>query len=102
MKRISQWVDRLSVKKKLVFYGYLTIAPVLILICVALVINNYKKECAEKLENDRTGVNTLSESLSMLQTDVKDFSTYICINNDIRKLLTTNEVETKNANAKLW
>ena len=102
MKRIRQWVDRLSVKKKLVFYGYLTITPVLVLICVVLVINNYKKECAEKLENDRTGVSTLAESLSILQTDIKDFSTYICINNDIRNLLTTHEVESKNANAKLW
>ena len=79
MKRIRQWVDRLSVKKKLVFYGYLTITPVLVLICVAMVINNYKKECAKRLENDLTSVNTLSESFGILQTDIKDFSTYICI-----------------------
>ena len=102
MKRIRQWVDRLSVKKKLVFYGYLTITPVLVLICVAMVINNYKKECAKRLENDLTSVNTLSESFGILQTDIKDFSTYICINNDIHDLLVTDEVEEKNANAKLW
>lgn len=102
MKRIRQWVDRLSVKKKLVFYGYLTITPVLVLICVAMVVNNYKKVCGEKLANDRTGVGTLAESLSILQTDIKDFSTYICINNDIHDLLVTDDVEEKNANAKLW
>lgn len=102
MKRIRQWVDRLSVKKKLVFYGYLTLTPVLILICIILVVNNYNKVCADKLENDKTGVNTLAESLSILQTDIKDFSTYICINNDIHALLTTREAEIKNQNAKLW
>lgn len=40
MKRIRQWVDHLSVKKKLVFYGYLTITPVLIFICLILLFNN--------------------------------------------------------------
>ena len=99
MKRIRQWVDRLSVKKKLVFYGYLTITPVLVLICVAMVINNYKKECAKRLENDLTSVNTLSESFGILQTDIKDFSTYICINNDIHDLLVTDEAEEKNVTA---
>ncbi len=102
MKRIRQWVNRLSVKKKLVFYGYLTITPVLVLICVAMVVNNYKKVCGEKLANDCTSVGTLAESLSILQTDIKDFSTYICINNDIHNLLVTDDVEEKNANAKLW
>ncbi len=102
MKRIRQWVNCLSVKKKLVFYGYLTIAPVLVLICLVLIVNNYHKICAQKLANDETGVDTLAESISILQTDIKDFSTYICINNDILRLLQTDEVEEKNKNARLW
>ena len=102
MKRIRQWVDHLSVKKKLIFYGYLTIAPVLIVICLALLVNNYTKVRNEKLENDTASVDTLAESLGILQTDIKDFSTYICINNDIHTLLTTEDVGEKNKNAKLW
>lgn len=102
MKRIRQWVDHLSVKKKLVFYGYLTITPVLIFICLILLFNNYQKIRTEKLKNDTAGVETLAESLDLLQTDIKDFSTYICINNDIHELLTANHAEEKNQNAKLW
>ena len=102
MKKIRQWVDHLSVKKKLIFYGYLTIAPVLIVICLVLLVNNYTKVRNEKLENDTASVENLAESLGILQTDIKDFSTYICINNDIHTLLTTEDVEEKNKNAKLW
>ena len=102
MKKIRQWVDHLSVKKKLIFYGYLTIAPVLIVICLILLFNNYNKVRTEKLENDTASVDTLAESLGILQTDIKDFSTYICINNDIHTLLTTEEMAEKNKNAKLW
>lgn len=102
MKKIRQWVDHLSVKKKLIFYGYLTITPVLIVICLALLVNNYHKVQDEKLKNDTASVDTLAESLGILQTDIKDFSTYICINNDIHALLTTEDVKEKNKNAKLW
>ena len=102
MQKIRQWVDHLSVKKKLIFYGYLTITPVLIIICLVLLVNNYNKVRKEKLENDTASVENLAESLGILQTDIKDFSTYICINNDIHELLTTSNVETKNKNAKLW
>ena len=102
MKRIRQWVDHLSVKKKLIFYGYLTITPVLIAICLVLLVNNYHKVQDEKLKNDTASVDTLAESLGILQTDIKDFSTYICINNDIHALLTIEDVEEKNKNAKLW
>lgn len=102
MKRIRQWIDRLSVKKKLVFYGYMTITPVRILICVALLFNNYSKTVSEKLNNDQAGVDTLAESLDILQTDIKDFSTYICINQDIQKLVTVDDPEEKSKNARLW
>lgn len=102
MKRIRQWIDRMSVKKKLVFYGYLTIAPVLIAICVILTANNYQSVQQEQLENDRLSVHTLAESWRMLQTDIKDFSTYICVNQQITELLKTDQATEKNENARLW
>ncbi len=102
MEKIRQWVDRLSVKKKLIFYGYLIITPVLLLICIVLLFYNYNKELNGRLENDIASVNTLSDSINMLQSDIKDFSTYICINTEVHNLLNGNEVEEKNKNSKLW
>ena len=91
MKRLKQWVSKLSVKKKLIFYGYLIITPVLVAVCIVLVIYNYNNQINKVLEKDISGINTLSESINVLQTEIKDFSTYICINGDINALLKTTE-----------
>lgn len=102
MKKIKQWMNGLSVKKKLILYGYLTITPVLLLICIVLFIYNYNKVIEERLQNDLASVNTLAESISLLQTDIKDFSTYICINQELHNLLTADNPEELNGNARLW
>lgn len=105
MINLRQKINNLSVKKKLVFYGYLTITPVLVVVCIVLLFSNYNKVLNQRLENDLSSVNALADSINVLQGDIKDFSTYICINNDVRKLLSVNrqsEKEQKNQNAKLW
>lgn len=105
MINLRQKINSLSVKKKLVFYGYLTITPVLVVVCIVLLFSNYNKVLNQRLENDLSSVNALADSINVLQGDIKDFSTYICINNDVRKLLSVNrqsEKEQKNQNAKLW
>lgn len=102
MKKLKRWVNRLSVKKKLIFYGYLIITPVLVVICLSLLFYNYNKVLNERMESDMGSVNTLADSVYVLQTDVKDFSTYICINDEVRELLVADDPEEKNKNAKLW
>lgn len=102
MKKIKQWVDHLSVKKKLVFYGYLTITPVLVIICLLLFFYNYHKELDKMRESDLASVNTLADSIYVLQSEIKDFTTYICINDDVKMLLTADDPESLNENAMLW
>ncbi len=102
MKRIKKWVNGLSVRKKLIFYGYLIIAPVMIVISLILLIVNYKDVQTERLESNLSYVKTLSDSISVLQTEIKDFSTYICINNQVHSLLTAENPEELNKNARLW
>lgn len=102
MNRIKQWVSHLSVKKKLIFYGYLIITPVLVLICLVLLFMNYRSLVDKQLETNVSNVNMLSDSILVLQTEVKDFSTYICINNSVHDLLVNTNPKEKNKNAKLW
>lgn len=102
MKKLKQWVSHLSVKKKLVFYGYLIFTPVLVLICLVLLFYSYKSAVNGQLETNVSNVNMLSDSINVLQTEIKDFSTYICINNAIYDLLVSSNPEEKNKNAKLW
>ncbi len=102
MKKIRQWMNGLSVKAKLICYGYLFITPVLVVICLILLANNYSRGIEKRLENDRANADTLADSINLLQTDIKDFSTYICINQEIQSLLKVEEPNEYNKNARLW
>ncbi|MCR5704201.1 MAG: sensor histidine kinase [Eubacterium sp.] len=102
MKKVRQWVRKLSVKKKLILYGYLFITPILAGVCVILLFQNYDKELQEKLETDIRSVNTLADSINLLKADMENFSTYLCINSQVRELLTEENPAQKNQNARLW
>lgn len=102
MKRIKKWADKLSVRKKIIFYGYMTITPVLLIACIILLFNNYNRAINERLESDILGLTTLEDSVYMLQKDVEDISTYICINNEVIDILESDKVKELNSNAKLW
>lgn len=102
MKKIRQWMNGLSVKAKLICYGYLFITPVLVVICLILLANNYSRGMEEQLENDQANADTLADSINLLQTDIKDFSTYICINQEIQSLLKVENPDEYNKNARLW
>lgn len=102
MKRIKRWANKLSVRKKIIFYGYMTITPVLLITCTILLLYNYKKAINERLESDILGLTTLEDSVYMFQKDVEDISTYICINNEVINILESNNIKELNSNAKLW
>ena len=102
MNKVRQWVNGLSIKRKLIFYGYLTVFPVMILISLALFVFNYDREKQEWLNGNLSNVNVLSENLSGVHAEIKDFTTYLCINTQLSKLLTTHDIKEKNKNARLW
>lgn len=102
IETIRQWVNGLSVKKKLIFYGYLTISPVMILISLVLLFMNYDKAEKEWRDSNRNSVNALAESLNAMQTEIKDFSTYLCINTQVKNLLTEDDPAERNKNARVW
>lgn len=102
MKKLKKWIGSLSATKKLIFYGYLILAPVMLLITVVLILVNYGKVQSEQLDMQLRAVKAVSDSIGVVQTEVKDFTTYICINNQVRTLLTSDEIEQKNKNARVW
>ncbi len=102
MKNIKKQINSLSVKAKLIIYAYAIITPVLIAICILLAILNYNQESKALAKNNRANVESLAENVSLLQSDIKDYSTYICINQRIYNLLTETEPEKFNSDARLW
>lgn len=102
MKRIKEWVKRLSIRKKLVFYSYLIMAPILLLISVLLFWNNYGKVTRDEEDSCLQSVQTVSDSLEDLQRGAMEMGTYICINYDISRILSSGNPEQLNQDAQLW
>ncbi len=100
--RMKKWINQLSIKKKLIFYCYLIITPILIMISVFLVIRNYGNSQKLQTETNLQSVQNLSDSMEVLQKDMMDLCTYISINNDIRKILSSDDPDSLNKISKLW
>lgn len=99
---MKKWISQLSIKKKLIFYSYLIITPILIVISIFLFIRNYRNSQRTQTEINMQSVQSLSDSMEVLQMDMVDLCTYISINNDITKILSSDQALRLNRNSKLW
>lgn len=102
MKRMKNWILRLSIRQKLVFYSYLVITPVLLLISILLLLHNYQS--AVRLEENRCmqDVQNISDSIGVVQKNIMEMGTYISINEEIKKILTVEDPGEFNRDARLW
>ena len=102
MKQIRDRIMKMSIGQKLVFYSYLFITPILLLISILLLIHNYHS--AVQSEEDRCiqNVQSISDSISVVQNNIMEMGTYISINEEIKKILTADEPEELNRDARLW
>jgi len=102
MVKIKQFISRLSIKKKIIFYSYLVVTPIMLMISALLFMNNYQKTITSQAEANLNSVKSLGDSIEVIQTDLINLSTYICINDDITKILTANNPEEINKDSQLW
>lgn len=102
MKQLKNRILRLSIRKKLIFYSYLVITPVLLCISVLLFLHNYNSALRQEEESCMQAVLNVSGSIGVLQSNIMEMGTYICINKDITNILTDNDPQVLNRNAKLW
>lgn len=102
MKRIKNWIMRLSIRKKLIFYSYLIIVPILIIISVLLFMQNYRQAVKNDEENCVHSIQRLSDNIEVVQKNIMEMGTYICINEDIKRILTSDNPTELNRDARLW
>lgn len=102
MRQMKDWIRKLSIRQKLVFYSYLIITPILLLISILLLIHNYQLAVQSEENRCIQNVNSLSESISVVQNNIMEMGTYISINNEIQKILTSDEPMELNRDARLW
>ncbi|MDE6212890.1 MAG: sensor histidine kinase, partial [Lachnospiraceae bacterium] len=102
MRRIKNRIARLSIRRKLIFYSYVIITPILLLISILLLAHNYLS--AVKNEENRCiqNVRNISDSISVVQNNIMEMGTYISINEEIKQILTADDPKELNRDARLW
>lgn len=102
MRQIKNWIARLSIRQKLIFYSYLFIIPILMLISILLLLHNYQTAVQSEEGRCIQSVQGISDSISVVQNNIMEMGTYISINEEIKKILTVDEPEELNRDARLW
>ena len=102
MRQIRNRIMKMSIRQKLVFYSYIIITPILLLISILLLAHNYQS--AVQSEEDRCiqSVQSISDSICVVQKDIVEMGTYISINEEIKRILTAEEPKELNRDARLW
>lgn len=102
MKTVRQMINDLSIKKKIVFYSYLVLTPILVLISGFLFWKNYNDMSESQKEIGRNSAKILDDSFTGLCDTMVDLSTYLGINNDVLKILRSEDAEKYNSDPRLW
>lgn len=102
MRQIKGWIMTMSIRQKLVFYSYLVITPILLLISILLLIRNYRSAVQSEEEQCIQNVKNISDSISVVQKNIMEMGTYISINDEVKQILTADDPEGLNRDARLW
>lgn len=102
MKRLKNWLNSLSLKRKLVFYSYLILTPILCAISCLLFFYNYQEAVQSEEASNIHSVISLSDSIEVIQNSIIEMGNYICINNEVTRILTSDYPEELNKNTQLW
>ncbi len=102
MKRIKYWIMKLSLRKKLVFYSYLIITPILLLISALLFFENFESAVNKENEYCQQSVKALSDNIDSIQKNIMEIGTYLSVNNEINLILSSNKPNQLNEDTRLW
>lgn len=102
MKKLQEKVRNMSIRKKIVFYMYVVLIPLLLLICIAVTVYRYRESCNEYARLQKQTINNLQSSLDIIEEDVRNLSLNLAINDDIRNILTAENPERINQDVQLW
>lgn len=102
MEKIKERMRNMSIRKKIILYTYLVITPILLLICVAVTGYRYVTSKENYHQMQKSGINTLADSLDIIRQETNYLSLAISINQEIRDILEKGDAEKLNQDVKLW
>lgn len=105
-KRITGYIRKkmgdMNIRKKIIFYVYMILTPILLVICSLIASYRYSETRGEYEERQNSSVSTLAASLDIIQQDVNYLSLNMAINQDTRSILNASDVQSLNADSSLW
>ncbi len=93
---------RYKLRQKFFNYGFTVFVPVFIVASVFFAVFTIKRKFDDELKTENFSVRSVSVSIKLLQDEIKKLSTYVCINSDIKKIVSSKNVEEMNANPRVW
>ena len=102
MEQIRERIRKMSIRRKLIFYSYAIITPILFLISILLLAYNYHSAVRSEEERCIQSVQGVSDSIGVVQNNIMEMGVYISINEEIKKILTVDEPKELNHDARLW
>lgn len=102
MRKLEEKLRDLSIGKKIIFYTYIVMIPILVLICIVVTGYRYYINQQEYLVQQKAGMNNLALSLNIVEEDVRYLSLNLAINQEIQAVLTAENAEALNYDAQLW
>ena len=102
MRQFRNWIKKMSIRQKLVFYSYIIITPILLLISVLLLLHNYQSAVESEEERCIQNVQSTLDGIRVVQKNIMEMGTYISINDEIKRILSEDEPEELNRDARLW
>lgn len=102
MSRFREKMRNMTIGKRIIFYTYIVIMPILILSCIAVTVYQYSNVREEYVYQQKSDVNNVALSLNIIEEDVRYLSLNLVIDQDIQDLLTIKDPESLNQNAQLW
>ena len=100
--RIRRSIRGMNIRRKIILYGYLIFAPIIVLMGLVYCVVSYRGREREYLETCRMHVDSMAENIGLIQKDLWDISTYLCIDNNITALLSSEYNKEFDSNARFW
>lgn len=102
MKKLRKKIRDMSIRKKIVFYMYIVLIPLLLLVCTAVTVYRYQESRKEYAQLQMQSIKNLQSSLDIIEEDVRNLSLNLAINDEIREILCIEDPEIVNQDVKIW
>ncbi|MCR5218272.1 sensor histidine kinase [Treponema sp.] len=93
---------RRSIRRKVIIFGYRILSPLFLFIVLFLCFHSFRAKFSDIRDKSKTSAHSIALNMKLMQDEIKQLSTYIGVDNDIRSIFLSDKINEMNANPILW